>query len=71
MGRIKEINYFRAAAALRIVVPLIWVVSLRFGFDPLGMSDPLAVLAVSSSQPDMLDVKVLSIQLTLAIVCYQ
>ena len=46
MGRIKEINYFRAAAALRIVVPLIWVVSLRFRFDPLGMSDLLAVLAV-------------------------
>jgi hypothetical protein len=45
MGRIEEINYFRAAAVLPIVVPLIWVVALRFGFDPLGMSEPLAVLA--------------------------
>ena len=71
MGRIKEINYFRAAAALRIVVPLIWVVSLRFGLilwvcptrSLCSLFRPLSL--------NMLDVKVLSIQLTLAIVCYQ
>jgi hypothetical protein len=38
MARIKQTNYFRAAAALPIVVSAIWIVALRFGFDPLDMS---------------------------------
>jgi len=47
----KQTNYFRGAAALPIMVSVISVVALRFGFDPFDMSGIHIIFLIFGAVP--------------------
>jgi energy-converting hydrogenase Eha subunit A len=51
MPIITHTNYFRAAAALPILVSAISIVALRFGFDPLDMSGIHIIFLIYGAVP--------------------